>query len=258
MYEMKFRPGFSTVIFDCDYTLSTIQGINELADASNDPKVAKLIHDLTLNVVSGKITLEEVFAERIALAKPSRQQLEELGKRYTENITTGAKEVVEALQYLGKKVYIMSHGYKAAVDILADYLTIPRERVFAVELGFDEQGNYSHLEIDQPLVNSTGKTQCINDIGTPKEEILFVGDGPLDLDVIPNVGMFVGFGGIKEHKLVKKTAEFYLTCPSLLPILFIATSAMEKNLLQATDYQNLVTESFILTQNHLLCKNPKN
>ena len=63
MSELSFRPGFSSVIFDCDFTLSKIQGINEIANSLGKSEIAQLIHSLTQKVIKGEKKLEDVFAE---------------------------------------------------------------------------------------------------------------------------------------------------------------------------------------------------
>ena len=59
------RP-FRTVLFDCDSTLSTIEGIEELA-AANRPEIVAL----TEAAMRGEVPLETVYAKRLELVQPT-------------------------------------------------------------------------------------------------------------------------------------------------------------------------------------------
>ena len=81
------------------------------------------------------------------------------------------------------------------------------------------------------------------DLGIDKDEILFIGDGMTDLEAKDDVGLFVGYGGIAQRKKIKKEAEVYLTCESLLPIIMLATSNLERNLFKNTPHDEAVSLS---------------
>ena len=56
--------GFQRVIFDCDSTLSTIEGIDELATLKGQ---TDHIAELTRQAMDGLVPLEEVYAARLEL-----------------------------------------------------------------------------------------------------------------------------------------------------------------------------------------------
>lgn len=60
------------VFFDCDSTLSTIEGIDELARLKG---VEDRIVELTNAAMDGKIPLQEVYAERLRLLSPTRADM---------------------------------------------------------------------------------------------------------------------------------------------------------------------------------------
>src|SRR5205823_5222451 len=68
---------FRRVVFDCDSTLTRIEGIDELA-AMND--VPHEVAGMTRRAMDGEIPFEEVFARRLELIKPTRKQLSGIGK----------------------------------------------------------------------------------------------------------------------------------------------------------------------------------
>ena len=83
---MSGTPGFRTVIFDCDSTLSAIEGIEELAVAHRE-EIARLT-DLAMQ---GAVPLEEVYGRRLDLIRPSRQEVERFtGVVHREPVVRGA------------------------------------------------------------------------------------------------------------------------------------------------------------------------
>ncbi|MCC5790262.1 MAG: hypothetical protein JJT75_11550, partial [Opitutales bacterium] len=63
-----------TIVFDCDSTLSTIEGVDELARLKGE-SVYRDIEAMTNSAMNGEIAVEEVFAKRLALLNPSRDDV---------------------------------------------------------------------------------------------------------------------------------------------------------------------------------------
>ncbi|MEQ1893457.1 MAG: HAD-IB family phosphatase, partial [Planctomycetota bacterium] len=127
-------PPYGTVAFDCDSTLSAMEGIEELARDNAEVK------ELTRAAMEGQIALEEVFGRRLALVRPTRADVERIGQLYLEKLVPGVGALVAALHALGKHVHIVSGGLLPAVRHVAEALAIPAARVHAVDLSFDAHG----------------------------------------------------------------------------------------------------------------------
>ncbi len=112
------RP-FDAVCFDCDSTLSRIEGIDELAHRAG---LKSYIARLTAAAMDGTLTLDAVYAKRLSLVRPDRAAPAWLGERYVEEIVSGAKVTVEVVHRLGKAVYIVSGGLLPAIAQLAQAL----------------------------------------------------------------------------------------------------------------------------------------
>ncbi len=93
-------PPFRAFYFDCDSTLSTIEGVDELARIVPDELREELLA-LTQQAMDGKLPLANVYEARLGRLAPSRQLCEELGQLYTQNLVRGAADVVAALLALG-------------------------------------------------------------------------------------------------------------------------------------------------------------
>lgn len=210
---------YATVIFDCDSTLSTIEGIEELAAAHRDEVAA-----LTDAAMRGVVSLEEVYGRRLALVRPTREQIEALGRKYVETLVPDARETIAALKGEGIDVRIISGGLLGAVRILAHELGIEGEdAVAAVDVHFDDHGEYAGYDAGSPLAYSGGKRVVVErwapSLARP---VLLVGDGVTDLEARPAVDAFAAFAGVVERPTVVEAADVVVRAPSLAPILPIA------------------------------------
>lgn len=122
-------PPYGTLVFDCDSTLSAIEGIDELAG----PRKAE-IAALTERAMAGEVPLEAVYGRRLELLRPTREQVAALGQQYVAAALPHALELVRALKALRKRVCILSGGLRQAVFALADHLQIDSGDVFAVDI----------------------------------------------------------------------------------------------------------------------------
>jgi Haloacid Dehalogenase superfamily, subfamily IB, phosphoserine phosphatase-like len=166
------------VFFDCDSTLVQIEGIVELARLKGK---AEEIATVTEQAMSGQIELAEVFSKRLEIVQPSVRDLEILGRIYCENLTLGAESVVKQLQNMGKQVYILSAGYRLAIEVLASFLGIPKTNIFVVDLQFTDDGEYRGLDTTQVLIKNTGKRDLLQSLGLDLSTVAMVGDGANDL-----------------------------------------------------------------------------
>lgn len=206
---------FRTVIFDCDSTLAALEGIEELAAGHREQ-----VRRLTELAMEGTLRLEEVYARRLELARPSRTAVERLGERYVERLVPGAERVVRELQDAGVEVWILSAGLAPAVRRLARHLGIPEHQVAAVEVSFDPRGAYAGFDVTSPLTRSGGKRTWIETARSRlPSPIMLVGDGITDLEARPAVDLFVAFAGVARRPLVVAQADVVLDGPSLEGVL---------------------------------------
>jgi phosphoserine phosphatase len=241
MYQPPVWPIARLVIFDCDSTLSAIEGIDELARlvAGEDERVPIQIAALTKRAMEGDIPLEAVYGQRLLAVRPTRAQVGAIAGLYRERAIAGAGAVIAALQALGAAVFIVSGGL---IEPLRDFgvsLGVPRERIFAVGMHYDQlsgrwwrywdqpggqnpQTNYLAVE-SNPLTGSGGKNQVIAGLrsGHPGRAIL-VGDGLSDLEASGEVDLFIGFGGAVHRGRIAEGSPIYIHTPSLAPVLPLA------------------------------------
>jgi phosphoserine phosphatase len=229
-----FPVPFQSVVFDCDSTLVTVEGIDELAGEKMEE-----IRKLTDLAMEGKIALEEVYGRRLAIIDPSREQVEAIGRRYVESLVEDAADVVAALHWLGKDVRVISGGLRPPVLAAAAHLGIDAEKVAAVDISFDGEGRYLDFERDSPLARSGGKPDVLSKWGLPRPALL-VGDGATDLEGKAAVDLFAAFMGVAYRERVAAGADVVITAPTLAPVLALAAGPEDRARLAASDWGELL------------------
>lgn len=207
---------FDIVCFDCDSTLSAIEGIDELAKRAG---VGVEMAALTTAAMNGEVPLEAVYAKRLTAIKPDQGAINWLATLYIEQVVAGAKEVITTLQTQGKTVHIISGGLRQAILPLAAYLGVPTECVHAVNLIFDAQGNYQGFDETAPLAKAGGKAATCKQLNPSQLRLALVGDGQTDLEAQQAGATVIGFGGVVARPLVQARADFYFSEATLLPVL---------------------------------------
>ncbi len=219
-------PPYGTLVFDCDSTLSSIEGIDELAG----PRKAE-IAALTERAMAGEVPLEAVYGRRLELLRPTREQVAALGQQYVATALPQALELVQALRALRKRVCILSGGLRQAVFALADHLRIESKDVFAVDVFHDRDGAYAGFDEESPLARAGGKLEVLRQLAREDRRggLVLIGDGATDLEAAPAARRFVAFGGVARRKAVFARAVVTCDAPelsALLPLL-VATDEIE-------------------------------
>ena len=204
------------LIFDCDSTLSSIEGIDELARVRG-ADVFKRVEEMTNSAMDGKISVEAVFGRRLEIIQPEAKHVAEIGQRYIDTIEPEAKAVIDAARADGWTVMIISGGFRPIIRPLADFLGI--ERVEAVDLFFDADGRYTGFDETYPTTRSGGKPEVIARLKAELKpaKIVMVGDGASDLETKPFVDLFVGFGRYTAREKVRREASAFITRMGELP-----------------------------------------
>ena len=195
---------YRLVFFDVDSTLVTIEGIDILGRGD------RRIVELTEAAMNGAIPIEEVYARRLSLIRPSRPDVEALAKQYRQSLVDGAAETIDALLRADAIVHLVTAGIEQAILPLAETLGVPN--VHAVRLEFADDGAYVDFDRRSPLTRAGGKEIVVRDVrARTKGKAAFVGDGASDLEAKPAVDLFIGFGGVRERALVRENAHAYAT-----------------------------------------------
>ncbi|HUP61449.1 MAG TPA: HAD-IB family phosphatase [Thermoanaerobaculia bacterium] len=208
------RSKYRFVFFDVDSTLVTIEGISDLA--GENPEIERLT-DAAMN---GDMPVEDVYARRLEIVRPSRADIDALAERYLASLVDGVEETIATLQIAGADVHLVTGGVEQAIVPLARRLNIPPRALHAVALEFHEDGSYKDFDRRSLLARSGGKELTVRAVlARSKGNSAFVGDGVTDLETKPVVDLFIGFGGVHERARVRENAEVYVAEKTLTAVL---------------------------------------
>lgn len=216
----KISPkGYNIVVFDCDSTLSAVEGIDLLAEKHG---VKEEVEELTHRAMNGHSSFAEALALRLSLVRPLKEDLVWLGQKYIKRIVPGIKELISDLKKDGKDIYIISGGFEAALRIFARHINVYESHLFSNVLFFDHSGKYVGFDRKNPLSKDHGKRAVLKKISS-LGSTLFVGDGVTDLEAKDVVDLFVGFGGVRVRDVVKKESDIFIEEHTLEKIRLIAS-----------------------------------
>ncbi len=207
------------IFIDCDSTLSSIEGIDELARLRGE-EAFRACQDMTNRAMDGEIAIEDVYGARLDLIRPTLAECREIGQLYIETIEPSALEFVQRLSELDWEPVIVSGGLTQAIEPLARHLGI--EKLRAVDLLFDETECYRGFDKRCPTSRMGGKMEVIE---ADREQsgaarTAMIGDGSSDLETQPFVDLFFGYGGFVERSKVKAEAKhFVYKLIDVLPLL---------------------------------------
>jgi phosphoserine phosphatase len=202
---------FDVICFDCDSTLSKIEGIDELARRIG---VGEEMSKLTDAAMNGELPLEAVYEKRLSIIRPDQKSIDWVGGLYITEIVDGVKEVFSTLLAQGKTVHIISGGLRQAILPLAQHLGLPESHVHAVDIYFDETGDYQGFDQDSPLAKTGGKSVVVSGLKSDAS-LVMIGDGKTDLEAKQAGAYIIGFGGVIDRAIVRESADFYSTEASL-------------------------------------------
>lgn len=226
MTEFNWQPStpIDAITFDCDGTLSHIEGIDVLA---NQNGVGEAVHQLTLQAMNETGITRELYKQRISLVKPNRHQLIELGKLYYDERANDLLQVLDIFKHLNKEIFVISAGLNPAVKIFASLLDIVENNVFAVDVKFDQVGEFADYDHGAPTTDRDGKHEIVECLCTKYPRIVHIGDGMNDYDTHEAAESFIGFGGVSHREKIAKLSDYYIKSSSLTPMLPLCLTAAE-------------------------------
>ncbi len=187
------------LITDMDSTVINQECIDELADAMG---IGSQIRQITESVINGGIDIREALRQRLLLMKGMKSEV--LEQVYKQRITlkTGARTLIQTMRHHGVFCILVSGG-----------LTYFTSRI-AARLGFhDHQGNEVNFadgkltgEVQNPILGRAAKLDTLMNLCNEKAltpfDVVAVGDGANDIDMIQAAGLGVAFhdtGSLRIH-----------------------------------------------------------
>jgi len=204
------------VFFDVDSTVVTTEGIDLIGKCFG---IMKEISELTHKAMNGNVKFQDAMSQRLQLIADhgmTKDSLEKCVKTEGKpKWSPGVQEVVKMLHKQGTDVYLVSGGFQNMLKPLALELHIPQKNIYANEILFDENGQYSGFDRSAPTSASGGKPAVLKMMQKKhkyKTMIMF-GDGATDMDARTNgpAAAFIGYGGVQVREKIKEGADWFIT-----------------------------------------------
>jgi len=206
------------LLLDCDSTLSSIEGIDELGRLRG-PATFKAVEDMTNAAMNGGTPMEAIFAKRLDIIKPTAAELAAIGAQYIATVEPTAQASLAQLRAAGWQIAIVSGGFTQAIRPLADFLGI--DRVEAVTLKFHADGSYAGFDDSCPTCKTKGKNVVARRLRAEHHatHVVMVGDGASDLEVKGDADVVIGFGRyVQRPKVVAGADQFVRSLEELVGV----------------------------------------
>ena len=178
------------LIADMDSTIINCECIDELADTAG---IRAKVAAITERAMRGEIAFPDALRERVALLKGL--SVTELSRVYADRVrlNPGARAVTATMRAFGARTFLISGGFTYFTSRVAD------------DAGFEENKGNRLLDdgtaltgkVAEPILGREAKLKTLQETvaryGLVFDDVLAVGDGANDLDMIKRAGLGVAY-----------------------------------------------------------------
>jgi phosphoserine phosphatase len=187
---MERRFGRKLVVLDADSTLIDNEVIELLADEAGS---GQLVADITERAMRGELDFVASLRERVATLKGlTPEAIDRV--RAKVSVTEGVPELIAAVQEHEGWVCVVSGGFHEVLDPVARALGVNAWRANRLETAAD--GSLSG-KISGQIVDAAAKATALLDWASEgdflRENIVAIGDGANDLDMMSVAGLSIAF-----------------------------------------------------------------
>ena len=209
-----YRRAMRLIVMDVDSTLIQDEVIDLLAErAGCAAEVAKV----TEAAMRGELDFAASLRERVALLAGLDAGILD-SVRASLRLTPGARTLIRTLKRLGYKCGIVSGGFTAVIQPLADSLGIDYVAANTLEVAAGKLTG----RVLEPILDRDGKTAALRRFaqaaGVPLSQTVAVGDGANDLGMIGAAGLGVAFNA---KPVVRDAADTAVNVPYLDTVLYL-------------------------------------
>lgn len=175
------------IVIDFDSTFTKVEAFDLLADISlegNPDKVAikKKIAEITNQGMDGTISFRESLEKRIQLLQPKRHHLVQLAERLKHHVSESFKRNRDFFKKYADNIYVISNGFHVFIDPVVTEFGIKPENILANRFHFDELGNVTGFDKENPLSANNGKVEQLKRLNLPGD-VYVIGDGYTDYEI---------------------------------------------------------------------------
>lgn len=183
------------ILFDLDSTLVSVEWCDILAERK---WVGREVAHITKQTMDGNMDFDTAFPKKLEMIAPSIDELDRVWQHLTNYIAPEWKTIIPQLLAQGHHVGILSQWYTRSSLFVANILTIPSDRVFAINFEHTKDGKFKSLAMSQDLMYHDGKKKTIDMLHTkyPTHKIVFIGDSVGDMEAWKSADIFIWYTGI--------------------------------------------------------------
>jgi phosphoserine phosphatase len=212
--EKLTRRNKRLIVMDMDSTLIQQEVIDELAVTL---RVQDRVSAITERAMNGELDFDQSLRERVRLLKGTPESaLTDVLARI--QLTPGAEELVRVLKRLGYRTAVISGGFIEVVEPIQKQLGL--DYAFANKL--EIVNGVLTGEVLGTIVNRKRKAELLEQIARDErielDQVIAVGDGANDLDMLERAGLGIAFNA---KRTVQDAAAAAINQTSLLSILYL-------------------------------------
>ncbi len=214
VHEGLAQRGARLIVMDVDSTLIQNEMIDLLAESADK---LQEVSEVTDRAMQGNMDFEESLIERLAHLRGLPESAIEDARKRVE-LTPGAATFIRTLNALGYRTAIVSGGFTAITQSLADDLGI--DYAFANTLEVED--GFLTGRVVGDLIDRKRKAELVHELaqkeGISVAQVVAIGDGANDLDMLEAAGLGIAFNA---KPVVQNAADTTLSVPYLDAILFM-------------------------------------
>jgi phosphoserine phosphatase len=220
-YQGLGRRAHRLVVMDVDSTLIQDEAIEMLAEEAGSLEEVAAI---TARAMAGELDFTQSLVTRVAtLAGLDAGALDRVNERI--RLTPGARTFLRTLRRLGYRTAIVSGGFTSVTDHLAAELGIDHTLANTLEIVDGKlTGRTQGLVVDREAKAEFVRSTAAKD-GIPLDQVVAVGDGANDLDMLQTVGLGIAFNA---KPVVRQIADTAVNVPYLDAVLFVLGMTREE------------------------------
>ena len=176
------------LLADMDSTMIDQECIDELADMVG---VKEHVAAITARSMNGEIAFEPALRERVALLKGLELTVVDRLIRERLTLASGGRALVQTMRGNGGWTALVSGGFDVFTSKIAAMIGFDENRANRLI----ESGGRLTGDVDEPIFGRASKAEALSEIAlrhnANAEDVIAVGDGANDLDMIRLAGMGV-------------------------------------------------------------------
>lgn len=200
-----------TVIFDFDSTLIQQESLELILAKSthNNPEKMDAIAELTEQGMNCQIDFASSLSQRLAIAKPCKQDVVAFAKSAPYLISLGMQELIEQLNTHHVDLWVLSGGLSEAIQPICIQLGFRATQIYGVDLLWDQKGQC--VGPDPKCLMADSKLKASQTLKTKwHSPSIMIGDGMTDYELYQEecVNEFIGFtANVKRQTLIETGAR---------------------------------------------------